>query len=160
MSNQTRRTFLKSAAYTSTLSVFGLSSLVFAKPKPLTLPNNDDYSALPTCDITLFNKQTNAKQKVEFINHTDKAITIDSISPVGLEHVNDALIVKFNKLQDEAITLNPGEYLAFEIKVISKNPMNEAPYIPNVLAGHLKVVSDHHAFNGIIPVIVFDSQVA
>jgi hypothetical protein len=56
--------------------------------------------------------------------------------------------------------LQAGERLSFEIEAISNNAQEDDLQIPNVLAGHVKINSDHPAFNGIIPVTVFDAQVA
>ncbi len=162
MLNKTRRTFLKGAAYGSALTVGGgLSSVAFAlSSKKQAIEKTYAGSALPTCDISIMQQQTMGKEIVSLINHTDKTITLDSITPVGLEHVNGSLVVKINKVEDGATTLKAGERLTFEVEAISANIIKDSLPVPNVLAGHLKINSDHAAFNGIIPVTVFDSQVA
>ena len=93
------------------------------------------------------------------MNLTDQAVTLDSIKPVGLQHINGSLVVKLNNVADGKLVLQPGERLAFEVEATSHNPDEELG-IPNVLAGYVNITSDHPAFNGRIPVTVFDSQVA
>lgn len=162
MFNQSRRTLLKGMAYGSALSVGGLSSVAYAlSSKKAAFANiNTPGCALPTCDISIMQRQTFGKEIVTLVNHTNDVVTLDSITPVGLEHVNGSLMVKINKVADGALSIKPGERLSFEVEAISANLFNEVVPVPNVLAGHLKISSDHAAFNGIIPVIVFDSQAA
>ncbi len=162
LSNQSRRTFLKGAAVTSALSIGGVSSIAFAGSS--ASKKIAEGSALPTCDISIMRQQTLGKEMVSLFNHTDKVVTLDSITPIGLEHVNGSLQVKVNKVgshsQQDVVRLKAGERLSFEVEAISENNSVDSLPVPNVLAGHLKISSDHPAFNGIVPVTVFDSQVA
>jgi hypothetical protein len=162
MFNQSRRTLLKGMAYGSALSVGGLSSVAYAlsSSKNTLAKINTPGCALPTCDISIMQRQTFGKEIVTLVNHTNDVVTLDSITPVGLEHVNGSLMVKVNKVDDGVLSIQAGERLTFEVEAISANFFNEVVPVPNVLAGHLKISSDHAAFNGIIPVTVFDSQAA
>jgi hypothetical protein len=163
MFNQTRRKFLKGMAYSSALTVGGgISSVAFAlsNKKQALSKVAAPGCALPTCDISILQRQTFGKEIVTLVNHTNDIVTLDSITPVGLEHVNGSLMVKINKVEDGALTLQASERLTFEVEAISANLFNDVVPVPNVLAGHLKISSDHAAFNGIIPVTVFDSQAA
>ena len=166
MSNTTRRTFLKGLACSSALSIGGLSSMAMAKS---TKPILASGSALPTCDIRLLPQQHIGTETLTLFNHTQTNIKLGTITPVGLEHVNNYLAVKVNKLGkhagQNAVTLAPGEQLQFVVAAISSDnngntSSNSSLPIPNVLAGQLKVSSDHRDFSGIIPVTVFDSQAA
>lgn len=116
-------------------------------------------SSLPICDLTIYKQQSGAKESVSLMNLTDSPVKLDSINPVNLEHVNGSLVVRLNQVPEGSITLQAGERLSFEIEAISSDK-HEGTIVPNVLAGHVRVNSDHPAFNGIIPVTVFDGQVA
>jgi len=164
MSTTTRRTFLKGLAYSSALSLGGLTSIVMAKPDGENLSTN---SALPTCDIHLLSTKNSGSETLSLFNHTEANVTIESIERVNLDNESKFLAVKVNKLDKHAghnsVTLEPGETMDFVVSATSSDYQdysieNDSLEIPNVLAGQLKVSSDHHAFNGIIPVTVFDSK--
>jgi hypothetical protein len=160
MINQSRRTLLKGIGYGITTVAAGVgSSAAMAAFKKPTATVNTVSSALPTCDITIYQQQSSGKEVVSLMNLTDQPITLDKITPVGLEHVNGSLVVKVNKVSDGMI-IEAGERLSFEVEAISANLIQDSSPVPNVLAGHLKIQSNHPSFNGIIPVTVFDSQVA
>jgi len=154
MINQSRRKLIKTLGYGLTLTAGGASTLAFANSITST------SSALPTCDISICQQQTNGKEIVSLMNLTNKAVTLDAITPVGLEHINGSLVVKLNNVSDGAITIAAGERFTFEVEAISTTQKYNELQIPNVLAGHLKISSDHPAFNGIVPVTVFDSQMS
>jgi hypothetical protein len=169
MTNHTRRKFLKGLAYSSALSIGGLSGLAMAKPGKKTPQVRIDGSALPTCDIQLLPKQHFGTEVLTLSNHTNTDVTLDKITPINLEHVNNYLTIKVNKFGKHAgqttVTLSPGERLELVVAAISSDiqgntPDNYSLPIPNVLAGQLKVSSGHDDFNGIIPVTVFDSKAA
>ncbi len=159
MINQSRRTILKSLGYGAALTASGLAS---SATMALASSAHDKtmMSSLPSCDITIYQQQSVGKEIVSLMNLSDKTVTLDSITPVGLEHINGSLVVKPNQIANGTITLQPGERLSFEIEARSLDNSNDELQIPNVLAGHLRIQSDHPAFNGIIPVTVFDGQVA
>jgi len=160
MINQTRRNFVKTLGYGLALTAGGASTLAMAQSAV------DTSNALPTCDISICQQQTNGKEIVSLMNLTGKDVTLDAITPVGLEHVNGSLVVKLNNISagadvnNGAIVIKAGERFAFEVEAIGQTQKYNELQIPNVLAGHLKISSDHAAFNGIIPVTVFDSQAA
>lgn len=164
MINQSRRTFIKGAAYSSALTIGGLSSVAIAADA-LTTKAPVGGAALPTCDISIAPHQTVGTEIVTLTNHTKSKVKFTSISAVGLEHVNKHLTVKVNKLGKHANTgvviLAPGEQLSFVVAAIScdecGNANNKNLFIPNVLAGQLSVSSDHPDFNGIIPLTVFET---
>lgn len=164
MINQSRRTILKSLGYGIAVSASGLASSAAMALTP-TMGNKDINTSLPSCDITIYQHQSTGTETVTLMNLSHKPVTLDSITPVGLEHVNGSLVVKINQAADGAVTLQPGERLSFEIEArthfnSNNKDNNDDLQIPNVLAGHLRVKSDHPAFNGIIPVTVFDGQIA
>ena len=166
MINQSRRTFIKSAAYSSALTLGGISGLAMATDKKTTTAASFDGSALPTCDISIGPTQTIGSEIVTLNNHTNTDVSFDNISGVGLEHINKHLAVKVNKLGKHAnqgvVTLAPGEQLSFVVAAICSddcgNANNKNLFIPNMLAGQLTVSSDHPAFNGIIPLTVFETS--
>ena len=160
-----RRNLLKTLAYGSVISVGGglstvASALSSIEKKAVTKTAG---SALPTCDISIMRQQSFNKEIVSLMNHTSQTVTLDSITPVGLEHVNGSLIVKLNKVPNGKLSIAPGERLSFDIEATSSNSsstLKDRLPIPNVLAGHLNIKSEHPAFNGILPVTVFDGQIA
>ena len=154
MTNQSRRKFVKALGYGMALTAAGVSSLAMAQA------STDKASALPTCDISILQQQTNGKEVVSLMNLTGKDVTLDAITPVGLEHINGSLVVKLNNVDNGEIVIKAGERFTFEVEAIGQRQKYNELQIPNVLAGHLKISSDHAAFNGIIPVTVFDSQTA
>jgi hypothetical protein len=165
MINQSRRKLIKTLGYGIALTAGGASTLAIASDSTSDLTNKAlQTSVLPTCDISICQQQSNGKEIISLMNLTDKSVTLDSITPVGLEHVNGSLVVKLNNVSDHVrngvITIIPGERFAFEVEAISEVQKYNELQVPNVLAGHLKISSDHPAFNGIIPVTVFDSQAA
>ncbi|MEE9309594.1 MAG: hypothetical protein V3U64_01095 [Cocleimonas sp.] len=156
--NQSRRKLIKTLGYGMALTAGGASAMAMASGQKLD--DGLQASALPTCDISICQQQTNGKEIVSLMNLSDKPVTLDAITPVGLEHVNGSLVVKLNNVSDGAMTIAPGERFSFEVEAISEVQNTNELQIPNVLAGHLKISSEHPAFNGIVPVTVFDSQVA
>lgn len=164
MTNQSRRTLLKGITYGSAIAAGGIltsvTSALSNASDDIVNATAESGCALPTCDISIMQQQSSGKEIVTLINHTDKTVTLDSITPIGLEHVNGSLVVKVNKVADGAVSIAAGERLSFEVEAVTANIIQNNPPIPNVLAGHLKIQSDHPAFNGIIPVTVFDNQLA
>lgn len=160
MVNQSRRTLLKGMGYgVAALATGSAATTVMAAAAPGEAINQSMQFVLPSCDITIYMQQTIGKEIVSLMNLTDQPVTLDSIKPVGLEHINGSLVVRLNNVADGKVVIQPGERLAFEVEATSEGSVN-ASGIPNVLAGHVNITSDHPAFNGKIPVTVFDSQVA
>ncbi|MGB0848688.1 MAG: hypothetical protein ACPGSM_18290 [Thiolinea sp.] len=116
-------------------------------------------SALPSCDITIYQQQCVGRESVTLMNLTGEPVTLDKINPVGLENINGRLAVKVNNVTDGEVCLKPGERLSFDIEAVSRGSVDERLQIPNVIAGHVAISSSHPAFNGVIPVTVFDSQI-
>ncbi len=163
MINQSRRTLLKGMGYgMAAVATGGAASTVMAASGTMATDaavNQSMQFVMPSCDITIYLQQTVGKEIVSLMNLTDKPVTLDSIKPVGLEHINGSLVVKLNNVAEGSVVMQPGERLAFEVEATSHSTDNELG-IPNVLAGYVNITSEHPAFNGKIPVTVFDSQVA
>jgi len=147
MSNQTksltRRNFLKGAAYTSALSIGGVSSVAFA-----TCANKSHMSA-STSSVTLFNQ-------------SDKTVALDAAQPVNLKKVNGWVVVEINKASDESImnlktdeiiTLTAGQRLSFDV----------APEMEPLLKAsgdYIVITSEFDAFNNMVPISTYDTLVA
>jgi len=163
MINQSRRTLLKGMGYgMAAVATGGAASTVMAATASTAsgaAVNQSLQFVMPSCDITIYLQQTVGKEIVSLMNLTDKPVTLDSIKPVGLQHINGSLVVKLNNVTEGSVVMQPGERLAFEVEATSHGENDELG-IPNVLAGYVNITSDHPAFNGKIPVTVFDSQVA
>ena len=167
MFKQSRRTFIKGVAYSSALAAGGLSSLALANDVLATKDTTTAQlgSALPTCDISIKPNQSIGTEIISLSNYTNKTVKLNSISSAHLQHVNEFLAIKINKIGKHAgqatVTLAPGEQLSFVVAAVSSddsgNANNKNLFIPNVLLGKLEVSSDHPDFNGVIPVTVFET---
>ncbi len=147
MSNQTkkltRRNFLKGAAYTSALSIGGVSSVAFA-----SCANKSQMSA-STSSVTLFNQ-------------SDKTVALDASQPVNLKKVNGWVVVEINKASDdsimnlktdEIITLTAGQQLAFEVDSELAPMLKES-------GDYIVITNEYSALNNMVPVSTYDTLVA
>ena len=86
MSNQTnkltRRNFIEGAAYTTALSIAGMSSLVVA--------NSSALARTKARTVTLFNQ-------------SDKTVALNASQPISLQKVNGWVVVNINKASEESI---------------------------------------------------------
>ena len=115
MINQSRRTLLKGMGYgIATLATSGAASTVMASSQTVasgTAASQSMQFVMPTCDITIYLQQSVGKEIVSLMNLTDQVVTLDSIKPVALEHINGSLVVKLNNIADGDVVLQPGERL-------------------------------------------------
>ncbi len=139
---QSRRNFLKGAAYTSALSIGGLSSVAFATSGKAT------QNKLTTA-ITLFNQ-------------SDKTVALNASQPVSLANVNGWIVVEINKASeqsildlktDEIITLTPGQQLPFNVDSELANGIKDS-------GDFIVITNDYSALNNMIPVTTYDTLVA
>ena len=138
-----RRSFLKGAAYTSALSIGGLSNLAFATGK---LCENTRAETLPR--VTLFNK-------------SDKTVVLDAWQPVSLEKVNGWVVVKINKAEElsseasnlQTISLAAGQKSSFAID------SELAPMIKET-GDYIVITNEYSALNNMVPVSTYDTLVA
>ncbi len=166
--NSTRRKLLQSAASGAALATTGWVSVALAD-EVASGAGQATTTALPTCDLTIYQLQTSTSDKVTVMNQTELPVTIDAVYPVGLSHPSGSLAVKV-KVPNGPVTLEPGARLSFDIEAHTNNTrwgLNDeigpnvvagrAKAIPNVISGKIEVQSVHPDFNGIIPVTVFDA---
>ena len=156
-----RRKFIKTMGYGMTAVAAGsaVSSVAAAVvPTATASKTQAQGSALPSCDITIYQQQSVGRESVTLMNLTGETVTLDKINPVGLDHINGRLAVRVNSVVNGEVKLQPGERLSFDIEATSGGSVDERLQIPNVLLGYVSIRSDHPAFNGVIPVTVFDSQ--
>ena len=160
MSNQTkfipsRRNFLKGAAYTSALSVAGISSFAYAITTDTSTVGGKTAS-VANGDISVMQQKMLHKETVSLINNSDEAVTLDALHPVTIEGHNGSLIVKPNLIESAAsgstIIMQPRERISFEIQttgsIFSHAEISDA----NILAGkQLHISSNHSGFNRLIP---------
>ncbi len=150
MSRQTnalsRRSFLKGAAYTSALSVSGLSSLAFGEST-----NTKQYiiGGSDTSRVTLFNQSA-------------KSVALDASQPVSLEKVNGWIVVKINKAPEQgyselsasgAITLASGESRSFAV---------DAELAPMLIetGGEIVITNEYSTLDNMVPIATYDTKVA
>jgi len=139
----TRRNFLKGAAYTSALSIGGVSSVAFAAC------GNKSHMSASTSSVTLFNQ-------------SDKTVALDASKPVNLKAVNGWVVVEINKASDESIlnlktdeiiTLSAGQRMSFDID------SEKAPMLKQS-GDYIVITSEFDAFNNMVPISTYDALVA
>ncbi len=142
MSDQTftksRRNFLKGAAYTSALSVGGLSSVALA------------------ADAVTGASKTADKETVVLFNQSAKTVKLDVAKPVSLELLNGWAVVKINKqleINKPAINLEPGERQSFAVDAVL------APML-STTGNYIVITSEFTALNNIVPISTVDVAVA
>ena len=156
LTNQSRRNFLKGSAYTSVLSIGGVSSLAFAMAadKPIS---GGKTTGIANGDISVMQQQMLHKETVSLFNNSDKAITLDALRPVLIERVNGSLVVKPNLIQSEAfsgmIMMLPRQRISFDIQtsgsVFSSAEIADVSKLDGQL---LHITSEHSGFNKLIPI--------
>jgi hypothetical protein len=156
---QSRRSFLKGAAYTSLLSLGGLSSLAFAtngvaKKNTVTAINSagTSSSAISVTQQNMLDRET-----ITLINQSDKLAMVDALKPISLEQLNGSLVVNVNQIESEArngmIAISPGEHIIFDIKAAAADFTNvDRLPMTNLAVNHLQITSEHSIFNRIVPV--------
>ena len=152
MSDQTfknsRRNFLKGAAYTSVLSVGSLSGVVMAANAILPADAETDIA-------TGVSKNAN-KETVILFNQSGETIQLDADQPVNLELVNRWAVVKINKQLDSnqpAISLAPGERQGFSVDSVL------GPLL-DTTGNYIVITSEFTALNNIVPISTVDVAVA
>jgi hypothetical protein len=144
MSKQTntlsRRTFLKGAAYTSALSVTGVSSLALAEsanPKQYIVSGSSSHT------VTLFNQSA-------------KTVALNASQPVSLEKVNGWVVVKINKAAEQSttdITLAAGQSQSFAVDT------ELAPMLIET-GGDIVITNEYSALDNMIPITNYNAMVA
>ena len=144
MSNQTntlsRRNFLKGAAYTSALSLGGLSSVALAKS---TSPKQYIMSGSGASAVTLFNQST-------------KTVHLDATQPVSLEKVNGWVVVKINKASVQSsngMTLASGQSRSFAVDA------ELAPMLTET-GGDIVITNEYSSLDNMVPITTYDTKVA
>lgn len=144
MSNQTntitRRSFLKGAAYTSALSVTGLSSIALAQSAD---PKQYIISGSGAPAVTLFNQSA-------------KTVALDATQPVSLEKVNGWVVVKINKATEQStsgITLASGQSQSFAV---------DAELAPMLIetGGDIVITNEYSTLDNMIPMTTYNATVA
>ncbi|MEE9327888.1 MAG: hypothetical protein V3U71_11405 [Cocleimonas sp.] len=153
INTQSRRSFLKGVAYTSVLSLGGISSLAFASNEVAANVNN----SVASCSISNINGISIIQQKmldketVTLINQSNKILLVDALQPITLEKVNGSLIVTVKQIESEAtngmIAISPSERISFDIKSVTKKQA-----LASIEQNHVEITSENSVFNRIIPV--------
>ena len=108
--SQTRRKFLKRAAYTSALSVVGtvgalggLINTVFANNE-VTKLTSDAINSTNHNGINIMQQQMLHKEAVTLFNTSDDEIMLDALHPVHIARVNGSLQIKPNFVESELLS--------------------------------------------------------
>ena len=165
---QSRRNFLKGAAYTSVLSVGGISSLAFAMSDKTTIGSDTTsgpVSSFTDSDISVMQQQMLHKETVSLFNKTDDVVMLDALKPVSIERVNGSFAVKPNIVTSAAfsgmIMMQAGQRISFDIQttgsIFSSAEIQDVTKLDGQL---LHITSEHSGFNQLIPVSSSDSAMA
>lgn len=145
MSNQTnkltRRNFIKGAAYTTALSIAGMSSLVVA--------NSSALARTKARTVTLFNQ-------------SDKTVALNASQPISLQKVNGWVVVNINKASeesilnlktDEIITIGSGYKHTFEVD-------SELATLIMETGDYVVMTNEFNVLNNTVPITTYDVSVA
>jgi len=161
--NKTRRKFLKGAAYTSALSLGGLSSVAFAtscsdKPRINTVDVNTNCAIRNVNGISIIQQTKHDRETVTLFNQSGKLQMLDARQPISLHQVSGMLIVTVNQSEAEAVNgmvlMSPNERFTFDVKAIGIDVADttDIPTLTNLAENQLEIVSEHSVFNRIVPV--------
>ena len=155
---QSRRNFLKGAAYTSALSIGGLSGVVYAFGGDTT---DDKVSSVDISEsnISVMQQKMLHKETVSLFNNSDEPIMLDALKPINIERVNGSLVVKPNVIATGApaytgmIMMHPSQRISFDIQTTGGIFSSAEIADVSKLEGQLMhITSEHSAFNKLIPV--------
>ncbi|GAA0406340.1 hypothetical protein GCM10009133_13730 [Cocleimonas flava] len=163
MTNKTftksRRNFLKGAAYTSALSLGGLSGLAYAAKSTAAgkMTSTKASAFMANSGISIMQQKTLTGETVTLINQTDKIVMLDALKPVSLEQFNGSIIVRVNQIESEAtnglIAISPSERITFDIKSLDFNESYAgALQSSHTDQNHVNISSEHSIFNRVVPV--------
>ncbi len=156
--DQTRRHFLKGAAYASALSIGGVSSLAFAAKNNTIVNNSADLSSnngIKVIQETLFDRES-----VTLINESGKLQQLDARQPITLLQTDGSLVVVVNQNDAKAVNgmvlMSPNERFTFDVKAIGidVSNTNNLPALTNLAENQLQITSQHSVFNRIVSVSV------
>ena len=128
----TRRSFLKGAAYTSALSIGGLSSVALAKSAS---PKQYIMSGSNASAVTLFNQSA-------------KTVRLNATQPVSLEKVNGWVVVKINKASEQStdgIALAAGQSRSFAVDT------ELAPMLTET-GGDIVITNEYSSLDNMVPI--------
>jgi len=149
---------LKGAAYTSALSVGGLSSFAYAMGGDASVNTAPDVGIIDN-NISVMQQQMLHKETVSLFNNSDEPIMLDALKPVTMERVNGSLVVKPNIIEVGAsaftgmIMMHPRQRISFDIQTTGGAFSSAEIADVSMLDGQLMhITSEHSAFNKLIPV--------
>ena len=136
-----RRSFLKGAAYTSALSITGVSSLALAESA--AVEKQYIMSGSASSSVTLFNQSA-------------KTVALNASQPVSLEKVNGWVVVKINKATTKdgsEITLASGQSQSFSV---------DADLAPMLIetGGDIVITNEYSTLDNMIPITTYNPMVA
>ncbi len=151
--DQSRRHFLKGAAYVSALSIGGLSSVAFATKGSTAIDKSADSisnNGIKIIQETLFDRES-----VTLINESGKLQMLDVRQPISLQQKNGSLVVKVNQNDANGMVLmSPNQHFTFDVKAIGidVSKANNLPTLTNLAENQLQITSQHSVFNRIVSV--------
>jgi len=147
---QSRRNFLKSAAYTSALSVGSLSGVAMAAKSSLST------EAKSSADEATGSSKSENRETVILFNQSGETVQLDAENPVSLELLNGWAVVKINKQLDSnlpSISLAPGQRQGFSVDSVL------GPLL-DTTGNYIVITSEFTALNNVVPISSVDVAVA
>ena len=144
MTDQARRSLLKTLAYGTVLSTGVASSFAFAesispadKTKiSTTLNSASDAKLLSASGVTIFQQGSGLDQSVSLMNLTREPIYLHQMAPVSVENIDGSSQIKVNTVEHSGVVLEAGQRVSFDLSHQS--------------AELASISSEHAAFNGSI----------
>ena len=142
MTDQARRTVLKTLAYGAVLST-GVASTVAMASSPQTTTNvlkakqeNQAVTGLSdSSGVTIFQQGSGAQQSVALMNLSDEAVYLHELAPISVENINGSQRIKVNTVSSKhGIVLEAGQRVSFDLFTPSSNVVSMS--------------SEHSGFNG------------
>ena len=161
--SHSRRTFLKSAATASAVSIgvlSGITGLALADSGVNAASTSAKEGTLNASGIRVIQETLFNKEKVTLINESGKLQMLDVRQPVSLHQNNGKLIVSVNQDDTKAVNgmmvMSPDQQLSFDVKALCIDVVEDLglPTLTNLAENELQIVSAHSVFNRIVPVQV------
>ena len=159
---QSRRNFLKGAAYSTALSVGaigGLSSFAFANSSNSANLSEAGVNELTDSSLSIMQQQMLDKETVTLFNNSDVPVMLDAHKPIHLEQINGSLVVKANQICSDSaafcglVQISPRERVSFDITTLRADFTNSEIFpIPTLSGNDVLLSSEHGAFNKVITV--------
>ena len=138
----TRRSLLKGAAYSTVLSMAGISSQAFAGVFGAEKCATHLSSEHNSCGLRIIQETVADKEHVTIINDSNKLVMLNAKQPITVTSKANSMQVNISENSDDAmngkIIISEGERISFDLLNADNNM--------------LAMMSDHSIFNRAVPI--------